>query len=107
MAIFRFSLSVPFSLPHSAACRLYQEDPQESVRQCTALLDKPNLNTAVRTGDVYGLLVEHYSHAGNHQQVCCCIWGSGGGGAVVGGVEDWCVGGGSGVGVGWRSATQC
>ena len=68
----------------------------------TALLDEPNLDTAVRTGDVYGLLVEHYSHAGNHQQVCCCIWGSGGEGigvhvgAVVWG--DWCACGGSGVG---------
>ena len=61
------------SLP--AAHRLYQEDPQESVRQCTALLDEPNLDTAVRMGDVYGLLVEHYSHASNHQQVRCRSWG--------------------------------
>ena len=96
MAIFRFSLSVPFSLPHSAACRLYQEDPQESVRQCTALLDEPNLDTAVRTGDVYGLLVEHYSHAGKHQQVAAAS-GAGGEGSGVGGLVcmwgQWCGGG--------------
>ena len=137
MAIFRFSLSVPFFLPRSATCRLNQEDPQESVRQCTALLDEPNLNTAVRTGDVYGLLVKHYSHAGKHQQVAAasgaggegsgvgglvCMWGQwcGGIGVHVGAVVwgDWCACGGSGVGcvgcvggsgvwVGWRCATQC
>ena len=70
---------MPLPLPRPAACRLYQEDPQESVSQCTALLDEPTLDTAVRMGDVYGLLIEHYSHAGNHQQVRCHTWGGGGG----------------------------
>ena len=49
--------------------RLYQEDQEESIKKCMALLDEPSLDTAVRTGDVFGLLIEHYSHIGNYQQV--------------------------------------
>ena len=56
-------------------CRLYREDPEESVRQCSALLDERSLDAAVRVGDVYALLIEHFTHVGNYQQVTvhnCC-----------------------------------
>ena len=48
---------------------VYGTEPEECVRQCQSLLDEPNLDTAIRTGDVYGLLVEHYAQSGNYKQV--------------------------------------
>ncbi|XP_037013024.2 intraflagellar transport protein 140 homolog [Artibeus jamaicensis] len=42
------------------ARRTYGEDPKESVRQCELLLEEPDLDSAVRLGDVCGFLVEHY-----------------------------------------------
>ena len=57
------------------SCRLYQEDPEESVRQCNALLDEQSLDAAVRVGDVYALLIEHYAHIGNYQQVLSTVSG--------------------------------
>ncbi|XP_028669859.1 intraflagellar transport protein 140 homolog [Erpetoichthys calabaricus] len=49
------------------ARRLYEEDPKEAVRLCEALLEEPDLDPAVRVGDVYGLLVEHHCHQGSFQ----------------------------------------
>lgn len=49
--------------------RMYEEDPVESVRMCESLLEETDLDPAVRVGDVYGFLVEHYCHNGNFQQV--------------------------------------
>ncbi|KAM3859666.1 intraflagellar transport protein 140 homolog [Diretmus argenteus] len=46
---------------------LYEEDPGEAVRQCEALLEESDLDPAVRIGDVYGFLVEHYCQQGNFQ----------------------------------------
>ncbi|KAM5328101.1 intraflagellar transport protein 140 homolog isoform 1-T2 [Glossophaga mutica] len=42
------------------ARRTYSEDPKESVKQCELLLEEPDLDSAVRLGDVCGFLVEHY-----------------------------------------------
>ncbi|XP_024408937.2 intraflagellar transport protein 140 homolog isoform X2 [Desmodus rotundus] len=42
------------------ARRTYGEDPKESVKQCELLLEEPDLDSAVRLGDVCGFLVEHY-----------------------------------------------
>ena len=36
---------------------------------CDALLEEPELDTAVRTGDVYGLIVEIHCQQGRFQQV--------------------------------------
>ena len=36
---------------------------------CQGLLDEPRLDAAVRAGDVYGLMIEHYASAGNFEQV--------------------------------------
>ncbi|XP_007528140.1 intraflagellar transport protein 140 homolog isoform X1 [Erinaceus europaeus] len=42
------------------ARRSYAEDPKEAVRQCELLLEEPDLDSTVRTGDVCSVLVEHY-----------------------------------------------
>ncbi|ELW67792.1 Intraflagellar transport protein 140 like protein [Tupaia chinensis] len=49
------------------ARRTYTEDPQESVRQCQLLLEEPDLDGTVRSGDVFSLVVEHYLQAGEFQ----------------------------------------
>ena len=36
---------------------------------CQSLLDEPRLDTAVRAGDVYGIMIEHYSETGHFEQV--------------------------------------
>ncbi|MGH0149769.1 UNVERIFIED_CONTAM: hypothetical protein FKN15_049588 [Acipenser sinensis] len=51
------------------ARRLYEEDPGEAVRLCEVLQQEPNLDPAVRIGDVYGFLVEHHCQEGSFQ-VC-------------------------------------
>uniref|UniRef100_A0A674PQ19 Intraflagellar transport 140 n=1 Tax=Takifugu rubripes TaxID=31033 RepID=A0A674PQ19_TAKRU len=44
---------------------LYAQDSSEAVRLCEALLEEPNLDPAVRIGDVFGFLVDHYCQQGN------------------------------------------
>ncbi|XP_057178232.1 intraflagellar transport protein 140 homolog isoform X2 [Triplophysa rosa] len=48
--------------------RMHKEDPGEAVRVCESLLEEKDLDPAVRVGDVYGFLVEHYCQHGNFQQ---------------------------------------
>lgn len=50
------------------ARRMHEEDPVEAVRLCESLLEEKDLDLAVRVGDVYGFLVEHYCHHGNFTQ---------------------------------------
>ena len=50
-------------------CRTYEEDPDEAVKQCHILLEEPDLETAVRVGDVYGIIVEHYARQQNYTKV--------------------------------------
>ena len=49
---------------------MYEDDPNEAVKQCQLLLDEPDLETAVRLGDVYGFVIEHYASEENYKQVC-------------------------------------
>ncbi|XP_028562119.2 intraflagellar transport protein 140 homolog isoform X1 [Podarcis muralis] len=42
------------------ARRLYSEDPKEAVRQCELLLGEPDIDSAIRLGDVLSFLVEHH-----------------------------------------------
>ncbi|XP_073915300.1 intraflagellar transport protein 140 homolog isoform X2 [Castor canadensis] len=49
------------------ARRTYTEDPKESLRQCELLLEEPDLDSTVRTGDVYGFLVEHHVQMEEYQ----------------------------------------
>ena len=48
---------------------MYATDAEACVRECQALLNEPKLDTAVRTGDVYGLLIEHFAQAKSYRQV--------------------------------------
>lgn len=48
---------------------MYAEDSSEAVRLCEALLEEPNLDPAVRVGDVFGFLVDHYCQQGNFKMV--------------------------------------
>ncbi|XP_060585745.1 intraflagellar transport protein 140 homolog [Ruditapes philippinarum] len=43
------------------ARRIYDEDSEEAIKQCQVLLEEPDLDSAVRIGDVYGLIIEHYA----------------------------------------------
>jgi hypothetical protein len=42
-------------------CSAYATDAEEAMKQCRALLNEPNVDKAVRYGDIYGLMVEHYA----------------------------------------------
>lgn len=52
-----------------SVCRLYAEDAGEAVSICEALLQEPDLEPAVRVGDLFGFLVEHHCQHGNFQVV--------------------------------------
>ena len=49
--------------------RIYEDDPDQCMQLCQGLLDEPNIDTAVRLGDVYGLMIEHYGQTGDYKQV--------------------------------------
>ncbi|XP_044159279.1 intraflagellar transport protein 140 homolog isoform X3 [Bufo gargarizans] len=53
--------------------RAYSADKQEAIRQCELLLEEPDLESAVRIGDVYGFLVEHYTQQGDFQKAYRCL----------------------------------
>jgi len=57
--------------------RMYENSPSDSIQKCALLLDEPSLDTAIRIGDVYGMMIEHYAQTGNHQKVsfifCMCV----------------------------------
>ncbi|XP_077305302.1 intraflagellar transport protein 140 homolog [Lithobates pipiens] len=55
------------------ARRSYSVDKQEAVRQCELLLEEPDLESAVRFGDVYAVLVEHYTQQGDFQKAYRCL----------------------------------
>ncbi|XP_072275167.1 intraflagellar transport protein 140 homolog [Pyxicephalus adspersus] len=55
------------------ARRAYSGDKQEAIRQCELLLEEPDLESAVRIGDVYGLLVEHYTQQEDFQKAYRCL----------------------------------
>ncbi|XP_064415198.1 intraflagellar transport protein 140 homolog [Latimeria chalumnae] len=55
------------------AKRAYNEDPKEAIKQCELLLEEADLDHAVRVGDVYSILVEHYSQQGNFQMAYRCL----------------------------------
>ena len=49
--------------------RTYDEDPDEAIKQCHILLEESDLDTAVRVGDVYGIIIEHYARQQNYTKV--------------------------------------
>ena len=52
-------------------CRVYTEDTEEAVKQCQVLLEEPDLDSAVRVGDVYGFVIEHYARKERWKAVSC------------------------------------
>ena len=40
------------------------------MKQCQILLEEPDLETAVRVGDVYGVMIEHLAREENYSKVC-------------------------------------
>ncbi|XP_004873803.1 intraflagellar transport protein 140 homolog isoform X2 [Heterocephalus glaber] len=49
------------------ARRSYTEDPKESIRQCELLLEETDLDSTIRTGDIFGFLVERYMQMEDYQ----------------------------------------
>jgi intraflagellar transport protein 140 len=49
--------------------RTYEEDVEEAMKQCLLLLEEPDLDTGVRSGDIYGFMIEHYASAADFQKV--------------------------------------
>ena len=43
---------------------------EDSIKSCVSLLDDPDIEIAVRVGDVYALLVNHFTACQDYQQVC-------------------------------------
>ena len=41
--------------------RVYNENSEEAIKQCQVLLEEPNVDTAVRIGDLFGFIIEHYT----------------------------------------------
>ncbi|XP_019615052.1 PREDICTED: intraflagellar transport protein 140 homolog [Branchiostoma belcheri] len=48
------------------ARKVYEDDPEETMKQCQVLLEESDLDSAVRIGDVYGLMIEHYARQENY-----------------------------------------
>jgi len=42
-------------------CSMYERDSDEAVKLCRALLTDPDCDRAVRYGDIYGMMAEHYA----------------------------------------------
>ncbi|XP_059152845.1 intraflagellar transport protein 140 homolog [Physella acuta] len=45
----------------TTARRSYQENSEEAIKQCQVLLEEKDLDSAVRIGDIYGFMIEHYA----------------------------------------------
>ena len=52
-----------------APFRSYEEDTEEAMRQCLVLLEETDLDTGVRSGDIYGFMIEHYASTSDFQKV--------------------------------------
>ena len=63
------ALSTLIFLPLDISHRTYEENPGEAIKQCHVLLEEPDLETAVRVGDVYGVIIEHYARELNYTKV--------------------------------------
>ena len=50
------------------ARQLRSSDPSQMTKLCQQLLELPDVETSIRTGDVYALLIEHYYNARNMEQ---------------------------------------
>ena len=56
---------------------MFEEDPQESMRQLKLLLEDPDVEDGIRIGDVYGFMIEFYGKTHDYNQVfyiCICYF---------------------------------
>jgi len=53
--------------------RLFDNDAPEGVKQCMGLLQEHDLNTSVRYGDVYALLIEYFASQQNYERAYQCV----------------------------------
>ena len=56
--------------------RSYEDNPDEAMKQCQVLLEEPDIETAVRIGDVYGIMIEHLAREQNYSKVSLCLCSS-------------------------------
>merc|ERR1712216_371051 len=42
------------------ARKLVKQDPEQMIKLCNSLLDTPDVESGIRVGDVYALMVEYY-----------------------------------------------
>ena len=49
--------------------RSYDDQPDESIKMCQVLLEETDIDAAVRVGDIYGFMIEHYNHKANYNMV--------------------------------------
>ncbi|CAG0897138.1 unnamed protein product [Darwinula stevensoni] len=61
-----------FALVRSVSS-LYLDDPNEALKQCRDLLAEDKVELAVRKGDIYGFMVEHYARVGNFKMAYTLI----------------------------------
>ncbi|CAL1292527.1 unnamed protein product [Larinioides sclopetarius] len=47
--------------------QLYESNPEDAVKQCRDLLHLENVDAAVRKGDIYGFLIEHFCSHENYK----------------------------------------
>ncbi|CAH1793664.1 unnamed protein product [Owenia fusiformis] len=55
------------------ARRAYDEDKDEAVKACQVLLEEPELDSAVRVGDVFGFMIEHYAKKEHWKAAYACM----------------------------------
>ncbi|XP_064637216.1 intraflagellar transport protein 140 homolog [Lineus longissimus] len=55
------------------ARRVYDDSPDEAVKQCQILLEEPDLDQAVRIGDVFGFMIEHYARKEKWKAAYACM----------------------------------
>lgn len=53
--------------------KMYESNAARAIEACRALLKEENVNLAVRKGDIYGFMIEHYVKAHNHKQAYALI----------------------------------
>jgi len=47
------------------ARKLVKQDPEQMIKLCDSLLDTPDVESGIRVGDVYALMVEYYHSTGD------------------------------------------
>lgn len=54
--------------------RAFEENPEEGIKQCQILLEEPDLESGVRVGDVYGVMIEYYARRDRWKAVSVVVF---------------------------------